>query len=516
MMSKKTYRLLFVVLAAAVTFTDCHKDPPVKTNDSTTNEKVDRWIRSELNGWYYWNDALNATTPPSLGTLEYDQYLEQSIRAIPAAKSQDNSESPPTIDGVWKKNEYGVLTMPLTRGEEIYSYVEREKVGTRAEEGTETTFGFDFTRFYTNGSPYFTFLVRWVQPGGPAEKAGLRRGMWITKYNGALITQAAYVKFFYQLHLLEGGNTMSFTVAGGKGANSGAEKQLTITAETMKVSPILQHGMLASEERNRQVAYLMYNSFTRGADWGGDRFEFEEELRNVFGEFKKAGANELVLDLRYNLGGYLSSCQVLASLAGNVGPNQIFAQLKRHDNIGRVWRNAPNPQVENFLNEPNSLKLNKIYILATQSSASASEVMINSLRGVLGNDAVVVIGTDTNGKNVGMDLRETTIEGYKYSLWPITFKILNANGFCDYAGGFQPDVYVDEFLEVASNPTAILRSLGDPGERLLAAALATIDGRTVTPDPRPGTRAATQKSTELPHPEIPSRGGAKYIPPTQQ
>jgi C-terminal processing protease CtpA/Prc len=248
----------------------------------------------------------------------------------------------------------------------------------------------------------------------------------------------------------------------------------------------------------------------------------------VFEGFKGAGAQEIVIDLRYNPGGYVNSCQVLTSLAGNVNRNMIFAKLKRNDGIRdfvqkQYGERLDNPQEINFYNEANSLKLNKIYVLATGDSASAAEMVINSLRGVLGDENVVHIGTTTNGKNVGMDLVEPlddkgekrAIDGYNYEMWPITFKVLNAKDFCNYAGGVKPDHYVNEFYDALEHDT--LFDLGDPRERLLKAALTLIDGGKPSTDPAPGTRSATTRDDgttlrPVAVPQKPGRGGAKYIP----
>jgi hypothetical protein len=98
-------------------------------------------------------------------------------------------------------------------------------------------------------------------------------------------------------------------------------------------------------------------------------------------------------------------------------------------------------------------------------------------------------------------------------MWPITFKVLNAKDFCDFSGGFEPTIYKDEFWDVKNESgTGSIHELGDPRERLLAAALDMIQLRTVQPDSRPSaTRAADISMQELSIPTDPRRGGTKYI-----
>jgi C-terminal processing protease CtpA/Prc len=491
--------LVFVVAIASA----CQSPPIVKPRPNPPDEsdeisKVNQWIYDELKGWYYWNDAVKEIEPPK-GSLEYDEFLQKTIQSLPWESVQDrsNGENPATIDGTWV-NESGRWSRA-----HIYSYIEKFPAArTRASKSMATTFGFDAEPFWIGDSDRILLLVTWVMPDSPADKAGLERGVVILQYNDREIYMPTYEDFFYKLHFQEGGNTMSVTDKDGK--------KYELAAVEMRVSPILHHEVIETAG-GAKVAYLVYNAFETGAN-----NEFDNELRDVFGEFKAAGATELVLDLRYNSGGLVSSCRVLSSLAANVDRSQVFVKMKRNREINTVYpQKIANPEVVNFLTEPNSLGLNKIYVLATDMTASASEMVISSIRGVLGDEAVVLIGTQTNGKNVGMDLREKTIDGDRYEMWPITFKVLNAKDFCDYAYGFTPDVRVEEFWEF-TNPdgSEIIYALGDSQERLLAATLRIIDGEDVYPDIQ--TRAGEADRPRPSSPVDPRRGGAKYIPENKQ
>jgi hypothetical protein len=355
---------------------------------------------------------------------------------------------------------------------------------------------------------YVQFLVHWVRPGSPADEAGLKRGTWITKFNGANISEGAFYEFVYRLYYLEGGTSLSFTV--------GRDTEFNLEAVTMTATPILCHEVIETGEGTK-TAYLLYNDFEQG-EAQGNAYEFDNELRTVFGEFNDAGVTELVLDLRYNPGGYVSSCQVLSSLVGDVTTSDVFCKLKRNATIKSVYPTVSNPEVVNFLDEPNSLDMKRVYILGTKNSASSSEMLINALRGV--DVEVILIGTHTDGKNVGMDLRDTRIGQYRYEMLPISFKMLNAKDFCDYAGGFAPNIYKDEFYDLTTAPdaTGVVFDLGDPRERLLATALARIDGQSVTPDTRATTTRTDGSTVGKPMPAIVDtrRGGAKYIPQMQQ
>jgi C-terminal processing protease CtpA/Prc len=121
----------------------------------------------------------------------------------------------------------------------------------------------------------------------------------------------------------------------------------------------------------------------------------------------------------------------------------------------------------------NSLSLNRVFILTTSNSASASELLINSLSSYID---VVHIGEQTRGKNVGsitvydyIDNEGTKNPDHKYAMQPIVLKIANKDGFADYANGLEPDASIDEDIKN-------LGTLGDEKEPLLETALNLISG----------------------------------------
>ena len=86
--------------------------------------------------------------------------------------------------------------------------------------------------------------------------------------------------------------------------------------------------------------------------------------------------------------------------------------------------------------------LKKIYVLVSQTTASASEMVINGLRGL--DIEVNLIGQTTNGKNVGMEGVMRSFYNHEFLLYPVTFYVENAKGFRDYSTGFVPDVEIDD------------------------------------------------------------------------
>ncbi|MDR2894213.1 MAG: hypothetical protein LBU97_01985, partial [Alistipes sp.] len=230
----------------------------VTQSSSVTLTGVNRWIHETLSDWYYWNDVVRDTPPPS-NALEYDEFLAQAIEHLPWNRVQDTSsgENPPTIDGVWARDDNG---RRLNVRRHIYSNIERLAPGTRASASEPTTFGFGFLPVRMLGSGgvdtgLYQLLVTWVLPGGVADKAGLKRGMWIAKYGGETITYDDYVEFLYLLYYLQGGTSMSITDDGGK--------VYDLTAQPTRNSPTLHHEVITTPG-GRKVAYLVYNAFETG------------------------------------------------------------------------------------------------------------------------------------------------------------------------------------------------------------------------------------------------------------
>ncbi len=462
----------------------------VKITQAAKNE-VAMWIYDQLSDKYYWNDAVKAATPDY--SLDYDKFLYDLLSGLDNAKDSDG-----TMDGGFYENNQRY----------VYSYIERS-AASRAE-GEASIFGFGFEAFWFTyeSTVYYAGLVTWIQPKSPAEKAGLKRGMWLMKYNGSLISYSAYESMYEQVYLQGGATSMTLT--------DDNNKTYTLSSSLMETNPVIYSGVVQTE-LGKKVGYLVYNEFERGPQ-AGSTFKFDNYVREAFAKFKAEPVEALVLDLRYNPGGYVSSCQILTSLIADVASTPattghdapVFAELRYNSS-------RQQPSFMYYYEEPNSLKFKKVYVLATGYSASASEMVINSLRGI-GVD-VVHIGTTTEGKNIGMERipakasEYKTVGSYKYEMWPITFRIYNALGESDYPDGLTPTYQVSEFRD-----QEVIYELGDKNELLLYSALKAVDGlRPVTDDEYVSsasarTRAESRFTEAADVSRKPVRGGAKLIP----
>ena len=203
------------------------------------------------------------------------------------------------------------------------------------------------------------------------------------------------------------------------------------------------------ELNNTKIGYLMYNGFVA---------DFDNELENNLAQFQTQGVNQLIVDLRYNRGGRTSSSIKLASMITGQFSGEVFAQTQHNDKLSSYN--------EDYLFEATAvqLKMDRLYVISSSETASASELLINGLSPYID---VILIGDDTTGKNVGsysiydwIDNEGNVNPRHTWAMQPITLKIANSEGFADFESGLQADYILQEDI-------ANLGTLGEIDEPLL-------------------------------------------------
>ncbi|MBN2237607.1 MAG: hypothetical protein JW729_08595, partial [Bacteroidales bacterium] len=335
--------------------------------------------------------------------------------------------------------------------------------------GVETTFGYSlaFGRF-SNTNALFA-LVEYIYPNSPAEAAGLKRGDIIFKLNGLDITEENYMDLFY-------GSTISITLGINNAGNISQGNSVSMTSEILNLDPVLISKIV--EEGGRKIGYLFYAQYISN---------YNSSLDAAFQYFKQNGMTDLVLDIRYNPGGFISAAQHLCSSIAPqavVSGEDVLVTLQWNAFYQNYWQSEGiSSQLQlNFLaNTPENLDLSKIYILTGSGSASASELTITGLDPYM---EVVLIGDTTYGKYTGSitlkpeDLYSDASYYSDFKNWgmqPIVLRYANANGVTDFKNGFSPDYYLYDDLW-AGIP------LGDPTEPLFAKAISEITGITKMDD----------------------------------
>lgn len=221
---------------------------------------------------------------------------------------------------------------------------------------------------------------------------------------------------------------------------------------------------------DKKVGYLCYLEFDQALD-------FYESMQ----KFEVAGIDELILDLRYNPGGYENTCKTLCNaIVSSSAYEDIFVQhsyneIVAAENLARYgdertysYFNAPREYEGNVMGEICPfLNLDRVYVLTSKNSASCSELAIISLRPYMD---VVVIGENSTGKGVGMNV--VSVPDFNYELAPITFRFYNVLNETVPDTGIEPDYYVPDGY------STLKRDLGNWEEPLLHCALNLIGGST--------------------------------------
>jgi len=331
--------------------------------------------------------------------------------------------------------------------------------------GISNSNGMEYGLRYAPGSSYDVYgYVRYVHPNTSAEENNIQRGDVFNSINNTSLTIDNYSD------LLSSDNyTVNFANYLDQNTSETSDDQIIsndINIELIKISyeknPIYISSII--EAQNQNVGYLMFNRFI------GD---YNDELISVFSNFKSNNISDLILDLRYNPGGSVYTSILLSSLITGQFFGEIISTEQWNDEIQAYYlNNDPEFLINRFIENNSSLNLNRVFIITTQSSASASELVINCLDPYID---VIHIGTNTYGKYQASvtlyDSENFTLEGanpnHAYALQPLVLKTLNSEGNTDYFNGLNPDIILEENI-------TNLGVLGDENEPLLALALQQI------------------------------------------
>ncbi|MDK1290474.1 S41 family peptidase [Pseudoalteromonas umbrosa] len=286
------------------------------------------------------------------------------------------------------------------------------------------------------------------------------------------------------------------------------EKVVTMTAQDLQLVPV--NNTQVFEHQGKLVGYMQFNQFVASAQSG---------LVDAFTSFNQSNIDELVLDMRYNGGGLVfQASQVSYMIAGSQSNGRAFS-IKTH-NDKQSSKNEPLEFVKQSINWTTlqynddllpSPQMKRVYMLTTQDTASASESVINALRGI--DVEVILIGDDTRGKPFGFAPEQNCGTVY----YTIQNKSANAKGFGDYEDGFiitpQASIIGETGLD-AKVPGCRLnddfsKDLGDKSERLFAGALHHIATGTC---PAPERQARTSYSQTAQTPSVVNDKAPFYMP----
>ncbi len=435
------------MLGVLLVLTGCSKNDDNLTPTSK-DVTVQDFMWKSMNIWYFWQADVDNLSDTKFSTnQEYTEFLK--------------SEADP---GAFFENQLRFIEDRFSVFSDDYTDF------TNALSGITKSNGLSFGLIALQNDDVVGY-VRYVTPGSNASTKEIFRGEFFTGVDGQTLNLNNYIDLLfgendtYTLNMADLAND-TFTPNG---------KEVTLTKiEGFQENPIFI--VKTFDISGQKIGYIYYNRFLD---------EYDEELNNAFGQLKAQGITDLVLDLRYNPGGSVNTTRLLASMIYGTNTSDLFIKTRYNSKV-EASVNASN--LERYFADRtnagsliNTLNLNRIFVLTTDRSASASELIINGLDPYMD---VVQVGATTRGKNeFSTTLVDDPGNSYIYSparesfinsentwvIQPLIGRSENSVGFSDYTAGFIPEIELEEDL-------ANLGILGDPNEPLLARALEEITG----------------------------------------
>lgn len=443
------YKNIAILLGLVLVFaTSCFKD---QDDNGIMVSEINDFVWKGMNTFYLYKSQIpNLANDRFSSNSDYGAYLNSYNR--PESLFESLIYDRENVD------RYSWIT-------DDYIALEQQFSGVSKSNGME--FGL---RRYPDGSNKVYGYIRYILPNSDASSQSLERGQIFNTVNGE------------QLYFNSASDTnigllnndqyaISFADYDDNGTLDDSDDNIIPNSESVSLikseyseNPIFKSEIIILNGQN--VGYLMLNGFIE---------DYNAQLNTVFANFAGNNIQNLVLDLRYNPGGSVNTAILLGSMITGIN-NDVFAKLQYNSNFEETiypFRDA----LDNGT-PLNRLNLSTVYILATQSSASASEMMINSLDAHI---EVIHIGTETEGKSQASITvydspnfqRQGANPNHTYALQPLIAISVNKNNLQVPPTGKEPD-------HVLGEETNNLGLLGDENEPLLAKALELISGKTVS------------------------------------
>ena len=425
--NKIVFQLLSIIFLSFFLFS-CKKDikqeltsnisptPPPNPLPVGTSSQVNDVAFQKTQDYYLWNTQLPAT----LNTSSYTD----PIGVMTAIRQYSIEPGFATPVDKWsfamKKTEWNQYSGGMSS----------------VSSSTSTAGDFGITVFFRAEGD---LRVRLTEPNSPGGILGIKRGWRITKINGSTNITTSNSQYIIDNIYKAVSADVTFTKPDGTSVD------LNLLAAHYADKPVYLDTVYNSANGN--IGYLVYNSFLGNID------QTAAEYARVFNKFASAGITNLIVDLRYNGGGYVNLQEQLANYL-------ITSQAQGSIMMKQIYNsNHSNENSTVLFNKSGSLQLTKIYFIVSRGTASASELLINNLKPYM--DVRLIGNSNTHGKPVGF----FPIEDGEWYVFPVSFKTVNKNGEGNYYAGFTPNAIVADGLD---------KDWGDINENSLASALRNI------------------------------------------
>lgn len=418
------------------------------------------WIASYVNFTYLWyaDVPIVSSTPYVIGATV--PYVDPATNSQSTATLNTNYD---VVDAYFNSQRSPLFTASGKPKDQFhFTYTTADWLALSTQ-GDQAGFGFDVA--ILAATPPRQAVIAYVSPGTPAAQNGLKRGMQFISVNGVDVANGTDITTLNDgLFMPTVGTQYTFVLYDPA---TTAQSIVTMTASNITLTPVMNVGVLPAP--NAAVGYILYNDQIATA---------ESELITAVSQLQSAGITDLVLDLRYNGGGYLDLASELAyMLAGPaLTAGAIFEQdtynNKNPFNLTKSQTQIPFHQVTQGFSAPAGqplprLDLSTVYVITGSGTCSASEAIMNGLIGV--GVKVIQVGATTCGKPYGFFPQDNCSTTY----FTIQFDGVNNVGFGAYADGFIPGGTGATANNLPGCAVAddFTKQLGDPAEARLAAVL---------------------------------------------
>ncbi|WP_305422972.1 S41 family peptidase [Photobacterium leiognathi] len=371
-------------------------EPYPDKEGSTLIEKL--FLRSFHHEEYLWYDEIDDVAPEQFSSVSsyFNQLKTQTV--LPSNRAKDRFHFSQSYDAYMSSFSQGI------------------------------SYGFGFNWVYRSTTAPRDLRIAYVDEGSVANIAGIARGDKLLSINNVdVVNTNNYFDLTFINQVLS--DPISSTYSFSFSSLDGSVKDVLLTPEDNTITPAMYINTFSSD--HGQVGYFMLNEFHRQA---------QDRLIEYFTYFAAHDVKELIIDLRYNQGGLLYlSAQLGYMIAYQQSINRIFESLTYNDKQSQ--KNTDLLFINRYIDWTNqvitntllpTLNLNRVFILTTNNTASASESLINALRGI--DVEVILIGDNTYGKPYGF-IPEPNCDMVYYI---VQFVGQNEKGFGDYPYGFEP------------------------------------------------------------------------------
>ena len=421
---KFTYVVLLLV--SRTFFTSCEKSDNYMASE---NDEIHLFIWRAMNNYYLWQQNV-----PDLSDTRFTNisqlYAEYSNFSSPRDLFESLRYQPGVIDRFsWIVDDYVAL--------------ENSFQGINLSNGME----FGLVRYASDATKVFGY-VRYVISGSDAAAQNIARGMLFTEVDGVQLTESNYRDLLFD-------DNTNYTISLAE-FNDGNPVTISTSINLSKTQ--LQENPVAIvktiDEGSNKIGYLLYNQFSSS---------FDGELNAAFANFQSENITDLIIDLRYNGGGSVTTASYLGAMVTGQFNGQLYSKEQWNSKVmnaldASVFENNFTNQIINkdqnqniILQEPiNSLNLNRVYFITSGSSASASELVMNSLSSYID---VSSVGKKTIGKVQGSvtlydsdnytRTGENLASNHTWALQPLVLEIKNKDN-SNEPNGIEPTVVFPE------------------------------------------------------------------------